>query len=136
MISVCIKLSRNFEILDFLRGQILSKNLGESPRTGNTFCQLSEDIRPSRFSKPPSCALFWRGANISSRQMLFFVPGYLKLRLSVSESVSYILRLCKGYLPGTMGYVIYSPRTAPTATYKKPFLFRFSIAMQQKIAFS
>ena len=31
--------------------------------------------------------------------------------------------------------MICSPGTAPTATYKKPFLFRFSIAMQQKIGF-
>ena len=31
MVSVCINLSSNFEILDFLREQILSKNLGESP---------------------------------------------------------------------------------------------------------
>ena len=45
IISVCIKLSRNFEILDFLREQILSKKLGESPRTGNTFNQLSKDSR-------------------------------------------------------------------------------------------
>ena len=30
IISVCIKLSRNLEILDFVREQILSKNLGES----------------------------------------------------------------------------------------------------------
>ena len=46
IISVCIKLkSRNFEILDFLREKILSKNLGESPRTGNTFNQLSKDSR-------------------------------------------------------------------------------------------
>ena len=30
-----MKLSRNLEILDFLREQILSKNLGESPWTGN-----------------------------------------------------------------------------------------------------
>ena len=58
IISVCIKLSRNFEILDFLREQILSKKLGESPRTGNTFYQVSEDIQTSRFSTPPSCAFF------------------------------------------------------------------------------
>ena len=132
IISVCIKLSRNFEILDFLREQILSNNLGESPRTGNTFYQVSEGIRTSRFSTPPSCTLFLGGANISSARCYFFVPGYLTLCLSVSASVSYILRLCKGYLPGTRGYAIYSPGTAPTATYKKPFLFRFSIAMQQK----
>ena len=136
IISVCIKLSRKFEILDFLREQILSKNLGESPRTGNTFYQLSEDIQTSRFSTPPSCALFLGRANISSAKCYFFVPGYLTLCLSVSASVSYLLRLCKGYLPETRGYVIYSPGTTPRATYKKLFLFRFSIPMQQKIAFS
>ena len=115
---------------------MLSKNLGESPRNGITFYQLSEDIRTSRFSTPPSCALYLGGTNISSAKCYFFVPGYLTLCLSVSASVSYILRLCKGYLPGTRGYVIYTPGTAPRATYKKLFLFRFSIAMQQKIAFS
>ena len=107
--------------------------------TGNTlsFYQLPEDIRTSRFSKPPSCALFWGGANISSVKCYFFLPGYLTLCLSVSRSVSYILRLCKVYIPGTRGCVIYSPGTALTAAYKKPFLFRFSIAMQQKkIGFS
>ena len=41
-----------------------------------------------------------------------------------------------GYLPGTRAYVIHSPGIAPRATYKKPLLFRFSVAMQQKIAFS
>ena len=45
IISVCIKLSRNFEIVDFLREKILSKNLEESQRTGNTFNQLSKDSR-------------------------------------------------------------------------------------------
>ena len=45
IISVCIKLSRNFEIVDFLREKILSKNLEESPRTSNTFNQLSKDSR-------------------------------------------------------------------------------------------
>ena len=54
----------------------------------------------------------------------------------VPPSVSYILRLCKSYLPRTRWYVIYSPGTAPRATYEKLFLFRFSMAMQQKIAFS
>ena len=102
-----------------------------------SFYQLPEDIRTSRFSTPPSCALFWGGANISSVKCYFFLPGYLTLCLSVSRSVSYILRLCKVYIPGTRGCVIYSPGTAPTAAYKKPFLFRFSIAMQQKkIGFS
>ena len=42
----------------------------------------------------------------------------------VPPSVSYILRLCKSYLPRTRGYVIYSPGTAPRATYEKLFLFR------------
>ena len=79
IISVCIKLSKNFEILDFLREQILSKNLGESPRTGNNFYQLSEDIRTSRFSTPSSCTLFLGGASISSAKCYFFVPGYLNV---------------------------------------------------------
>ena len=39
-------------------------------------------------------------------------------------------------IPGTMGYVIYSPGTAPRATCVRLFLFRFSIAMQKTIAFS
>ena len=47
--------------------------------------------------------------------------------------MSYILRLCKGYLPGK-GYVIYSPGTAPRTTYIKLFIFRYSIVMQEKIA--
>ena len=87
--------------MDVLREQILSKNLRESPRTGNTFTQLSEDNRTSpasRFSTPPFCALYLGGANISSAKCYFFVPGYLTLCLSVSASVSYILRLCKGCL--------------------------------------
>ena len=46
--------------------------------------------------------------------------------------MSYILRLRKGYIPGTIGYVIYSPGTAPEATCGGGlFLFRFSIAMQK-----
>ena len=73
MITVCIKLSRNFEILDSLREQIRSKNLGESPRTGNNLHQLSEDIRISRFSTPRSCALFLGGVNISGAKCYFFV---------------------------------------------------------------
>ena len=77
MISVCIKLSRNFEILDSLREQILSKNLGESPRTGNNLHQLSEDIRISRFSTPPSCALFLGGVNISSAKCYFFLCAWV-----------------------------------------------------------
>ena len=72
IITVCINLSRNFEILNCLSEQILAKNLGESPKTGNTFYQLSEDIRTSRFSTPPSCALFSGGANISSAKCYFF----------------------------------------------------------------
>ena len=103
IISVCIKLSRNFEILDFLREQILSKNLGESPRTGNTFYQLFEDVRTSRFSTPPSCALYLGEPTLAVANVFFFVPAYLTLCLSVSASVSYILRLCKDYLPGTRG---------------------------------
>ena len=103
--------------------------------TGNTlsFHQLPEDIRTSRFSKPPSCALFWGGEpTLAVSNVIFFLPRYLTLCLSVSRSVSYILRLCKVYIPGTRGCAIYSPGTTPTAAYKKPFLFRFSIAMQQK----
>ena len=46
--------------------------LGESPKTGNTFYQLSEDIRTSRSSTPPSCALFSGGANISTAKCYFF----------------------------------------------------------------
>ena len=42
----------------------------------------------------------------------------------------------QGYLPGTKEYVMYSPGTTPRATYVKLFLFRFSIAMQEQIAFS
>ena len=71
-----------------------------------------------------------RGANISRATVIFFAPGYLRLCLRVSASVSYILRLRNGYLPGTMGYVIYSPGTALRATCIKLFLFRFSIAIQ------
>ena len=90
IISLCIKLSRNFEILDFLREQILSKNLGESPRTGNTFYQLSEDIRTSLFSTSPSCALFFWGANISSAKCYFFVPGYITLCFPCLTSYAYV----------------------------------------------
>ena len=86
--------------------------------------------------QPTFLRFIFGGAIISSAKCYLFVPGYLTLCLSVSANVSYILRLCKGYLPGTRGYVIYSPGTAPRATYKKLFLFRFSKAMQQKIAFS
>ena len=67
--------------------------------------------------------------------LFFFVPGFLTLCLSVSASVSYIRRLCKGYLRGTKGYVIYSPGIAPRATFIKLFLFRFSKAMQEKNGF-
>ena len=49
--------------------------------------------------------------------------------------MSYILPLCKGYLPGK-GYVIYSPGTARRTTYIKLFVFRYSIVMQEKIAFN
>ena len=49
--------------------------------------------------------------------------------------MSYILRLRKGYIPGTMGYVIYSPGTAPRATCVRLFLFRFSIVMQKNNSF-
>ena len=55
---------------------------------------------------------------MSSAKCYFFVHGYPTLCLSVSASVSYILRLCKGYLPRTREYVIYSPGTAARATYK------------------
>ena len=58
--------------------------------------------------------------------------------------VSHVMRFRKcvlepklqGYLPGTKGYVIYSPDIAPSAMYVKLFLFRFSIVMQEQIAFS
>ena len=66
--------------------------------------------------------------------VIFLCLG-ISLCLSVSASVSYILRLCKGYLPGTKGYVIYSSGTAPRATSIKLFLFRFSKAMQEKNSF-
>ena len=66
---------------------------------------------------------------------VIFLCLSISLCLSVSASVSYILRLCKGYLPGTKGYVIYSSGTAPRATSIKLFLFRFSKAMQEKNSF-
>ena len=74
------------------------------------------------------------GTNISSAKCYFLCLA-ISLCLSVSASVCYILRLYKGYLPGTKGYVIYSSGTAPGATFIKQFLFRFSKAMQEKNSF-
>ena len=76
------------------------------------------------------------GANFSSAKCYIFVPGYLTLCLSLSASVSYILHSCKGYLPGTKGYVIYSPGTALRAMYKKTVPFQIFNSNATKIAFS
>ena len=124
------KTIKKFRNLDFLRQQILSKNSEESPRTGNNFYQLSEDIRISRFSTSLSEALFFGGTNISSAKCYFFVPGYLTLIMPKRFRTCFLRpKLSKGYLPGTKGYVIYSPGTAPRDTYIKLFLFRCLIVM-------
>ena len=72
MISVCIKLSRNFEILDLLREQVFSKNLEESRRTGNNSYQLSEYIRTSHF-EPHLLALYFCGEpTLAVPNVIFF----------------------------------------------------------------
>ena len=75
----------------------------------------------------------FEGSQHQQRHCYFFAHGYLTLCLLVSASVSYILRLRKGYIPGTIGYVIYSPGTAPEATCGgRLFLFRFIKGSKQK----
>ena len=121
-----------------------SRNSGFSKRT-NTFEKFS---RESPWTGNNSLSIIRRYPNISlfnptlirfifeqHRHCYFFVPGYLTICLRVSASVSYILCLRKGYIPGTMGYVIYSLGTALRATCVRLFLFIFSIAMQKTIAF-
>ena len=80
-----MKLSRNFEILDFLREQILSNNIGESPMTIN----------------------FGGEATLAVPNVIFLCLGiscyaYERFRKCVLHPTkSHILRLCRGYLPGT-----------------------------------
>ena len=121
-----------------------SRNSGFSKRT-NTFEKFRRKSGPwtgnnslSIIRRYPNISLFnptlilfiLAGSQHQQRYCYFFAPGYLTLCLLVPASVSYILSLRKGYLPGTMGYMINSP------TCVRLFLFRFSIAMQKKIAFS
>ena len=72
IISVCIKLSRNLEILGFLREQILSKNLGESPWTGNNSLSIIPKISENlTFQAHVNSLHFWGEPTLAAR-LLFF----------------------------------------------------------------
>ena len=60
--------------------------------------EITEHLQHLAFQHHLFALYIWGEPTLAVPNVIFFVPGYLTLCLSVSASVSYILRLCKGYL--------------------------------------
>ena len=93
IISVCLKPSRNLEILGFLREQILSKNLGESPWTGNNSLSIIPKIfEYLTFQAHVNSLHFW-GEPTLAAPLLFFCAWVSHVMLT---------RICKCVLHPTL----------------------------------